>query len=283
MFRVLMELLLRAAFPVPLFWAYAYPTWSGDISFHDIRLGKPALLSASSARVDLEWGSLLGEDLRINQISAKDIVAEFPIDDPAVLLECLSGKNCKRELSCSKKVVSAGPPKTSSSPGTADESKREKKIARLSIGSLRAEGGSITFCQGPNSVHFGIRKAEADGLEVPLNQGSFEARAEIVLLDGDTLEPKIGGLPIQAKLTWNPRAGILNIEAEVKDFPLVPLARLFPKLVEARQSSGITLPLSIGHQVVVQEIRKEVTVSGTIELAYDPSQMAGKRWSVKLP
>ena len=114
-------------------------------------------------------------------------------------------------------------------------------------------------------------------MHIPLAGGGFSANAHATLLDKNS---RAKGEPIHVELNWTPPNNILKVKAQVSRFPIFPLAALFPDLVP---QAGKQLPLRVGSQVIVQEIKQDITVSGELELQYDPSKAENSRWTLKLP
>lgn len=281
MFFFLMKLFLRKAFPIPLAWSFAYPTITGDVAIRGIRIGKPALFTVDSAKLSPAWSSVFSDELRIESLRSRGIAGAFSVADPTRLLECLAGGPCVRGVSCEPgaEQFPVSNPKTVAADA---EPKQTKEPLRIFVENLRAEDGALTFCRGTEKVQLRVLRADISNLRIPIPREGFVVSADVQLEEGKSGKTSTSK-PVHGTLQWNAQSRVLSIHASLDDFPLLPLARLFPEQVHMPKSGGVSMPFTIGKQTVVQEIHQAVTASGDLELRYDPAKAPDSRWTIRLP
>lgn len=278
MIALLVRLILKKGLPFPVQWGIIYPLLSGHVAVTNLALGKPPLVTVESVVADIDWRSLFGDRLVVERATLANVHSAFDVGKPLGLIHCLEGGDCGNVSQCEQPTArqalgTAG--KTTKKTGASVEQQKRKPL-RLLIEKFTIESGSLTFCRGGEMLEVGIQMIEGRGVQLPLAAGGVALQAEVSMKS-----PEGSGrrYPVSAAISWNAADKTLIVDAVTADLPLAALTSLFPEISGARGGSEF----KVGGQVVVQEVRENLRVSGPLRLTYQEALPRDRRWNITLP
>lgn len=277
MFKFLFQILLGKTFPIPLLWSYAYPGLTGDIHLRKLRIGSPEIASVDIVEIDPRWATLFSSELFLENIDLRGVHLEMSLEEPMGLIDCLSSGDCRKVSRCSVAPASDLVPQLPQIQISKPSS--NKNPINLFLQRVIIQGGNLTLCRAGVVEEIEIGELKVSGLRIPSHRNPLSLSGSARLRGQSPSEI----YPIALEVQWLPEKRVLEMKARVDRFPLSVISKFFPEHVERDAQKGMVIPLQFGKQTVVQEIKKDGSITGEVFFEFFPDKPGEKQWNVRLP
>ncbi len=276
MLKFFLKYILKKGLAIQVAWGLSYPTLLGDLVLNDVRLGKPAVVSAEKAGLNLSWGSIWSDVLQVERAEISGITATINLEDPLAIIRCLQGAECVGHPRLRQPGAGGGSPKAPK-----EESANSKlKPLKIFIKEFEAQGGEIKILREENGVLVNIGRASGRDIKLPLEGESLKIRLEFSVTAFSGSDKT--AYSIQAELSWDGQTESLHADVHVKDFPLEFFNLLFPPPAAglAGDSSEGKIATTLG---ALGSGETSGRLTGTLPFSYNSRNAPQNRWALELP
>lgn len=262
MLSFFLKRILGKKLTISVVWGLAYISYTGYLVIKDVRLNETSsslnkpIARVARTEIDLDWGSIFGDVLEIEEAKLYDVSAELAVDRPLRIIYALRGRQRKK----------AGMP-GGGAPGPKGRGSVDPNTLRVKVASFFLRRGELVLRREDRQVRLRVVRGVGNNIVFPLESGDFRMRIDLLVVslkngDGGKAEEVF---PVRAEIAWKGKPELLTIRARVRDLPLEVPHTLLPKLFPAAQGSSSEL---------------SGRLNGQISLQYSPHDKPGGRWSL---